>query len=313
MKVKQDLDLSITIKGVTFRNPVTVASGTFGSQDEFTRYVNYEKLGGIITKTITVRPRAGNPMPRICETASGMLNAIGLQNKGIDAFIEKTIPYFEKISTPLIVSIAGETEDEYYELARRLDPFDTVKALEVNVSCPNIQKGCLDFQSNRDSTKRLTQNIRKETKKLIFTKLSPEAGDNFLDVAEAALSAGSDGLSLINTLKGMAVDLKTRKSRLANMTGGLSGPAIKPIALRYLYETKKHFKAPVIAMGGIMNGTDALEFLMAGADLISVGTANFVNPRASIDVLEGIVSFLKKGKVNLDDLRVSLVHSGHNG
>ncbi len=300
------LDLSVTIKGVTFPNPVTVASGTFGTQDEFTRYVDYEALGGIITKTITVRPRPGNPMPRITETASGMLNAIGLQNKGIDKYIEITIPYFQKITTPLIVSIAGETEEEYYELTKRLEPFDTVRALEINLSCPNIKKGCLDFQSNPESAKRLLTNIRRETRKLVFTKLSPEAGDNFLDVAEASLQGGTDGFSLINTLKGMAVNIRTRKPLIANITGGLSGPAIKPIALRYVYETKKHFKAPIIAMGGIMSGDDALEFLLVGADLISVGTANFVNPRASMVVLEGIEQFLTEQKVSLNEFRGSL-------
>jgi dihydroorotate dehydrogenase (NAD+) catalytic subunit len=286
---------------------VTVASGTFGTQDEFAPYVNYEKLGAVITKTITVKPREGNPMPRICETSAGMLNAIGLQNRGLKHFIENTIPYFGKISTPLIVSIAGETEEEYYELARSLESQPVAQALEINLSCPNVKKGCLDFQSNPESTRRLLENIRKETKKLIFTKLSPEAGDRFLEVADAALTAGSDGLSLINTLKGMSVDLNHRRPRLANITGGLSGPAIKPIALRYVYETKKRFAVPVIAMGGIMTGDDALEFLMVGADLVAVGTANFINPKASLDILKRIEEFLNEEEITLGKFKGSLI------
>ncbi len=307
MSKSQKLDMPVTIKGVKFKNPVTVASGTFGSRDEYSRYVNYEKLGAIITKTITLNPRLGNPMPRICETSSGMLNAIGLQNKGLKSFVKDQIPYFKKIKTPLIVSIAGETEEEYYKIAKGLDSNRTVKALEINLSCPNVKKGCLDFQSNPQAAKRLLKNIRCETNKLLFTKLSSEAGDRFLEVAESALLGGTDGLSFLNTIKAMAVDLKTKKPRLANITGGLSGPAIKPVAVRYLYEAKKQFNVPVIAMGGVMNAMDALEFIMVGADLVALGTANFVNPTATIDVLKGIESFLKKEKTTLDDLRGSLV------
>jgi dihydroorotate dehydrogenase (NAD+) catalytic subunit len=306
------MGLSLKIKKILFRNPVMVASGTFGMTDEYAPFLDYEKLGGIITKTITLKPRGGNPMPRICETAAGMLNAIGLQNKGIDHFLGEVIPYFRGIRTPLIASIAGETEEEYCELARRLDGEKTVKALEINLSCPNVKKGCLDFQSNPASTRRLLENIRKVTQKLIFTKLSPEAGDAFLGVAENALAGGSDGLSIINTLKGMAVDLKTRRPRLANITGGLSGPAIKPIALRYVHEAKKHFpKTPVIAMGGIMTAKDALEFILVGAELIAVGTANFVNPAASIEIVKGIGRFLREEKTTLTEFRGSL--AGQNG
>lgn len=299
-------DLSVRIKNITFPNPVTVASGTFGTKDEYAGYVDYKKLGAIITKTITVNPRTGNPMPRICETASGMLNAIGLQNKGIEQFIDEVIPYYEKISTPLIVSIAGETEEEYYELAKKLETQKRVQALEINLSCPNVKKGCLDFQSNPDSAKRLLSGIRGETQKLIFTKLSPEAGDSFLEVAEASLVGGTDGFSLINTLKGMAVDVQSGKFCLANRTGGLSGPAIKPIALRYLYETKKRFQVPVIAMGGIVTARDALEFLMLGADLVAAGTANFVNPDASMKILKGIKDFLKNKGLPLNEFQGSL-------
>jgi dihydroorotate dehydrogenase (NAD+) catalytic subunit len=298
--------LSVRIGGVTFPNPITVASGTFGTKDEFKNFVDVNQLGAVITKTITWNPRVGNPMPRITEVAAGMLNAIGLQNKGIEHFTEEIIPYFSKIHSPLVVSIAGESEEEYYRLARELDGHKTVKALEINLSCPNVKKGCLVFQSNAEATKRLISNIRHETSKLLFTKLSPESGDNFLNIARAAIEGGTDGLSLINTIKGMAVDLRTRRPRLANITGGLSGPAIKPVALRYLYETKKNFKIPVIAMGGIMTTEDALEFLMVGADLVAVGTGNFVEPAVSLKILKGVEDYLVKEELTLNEFRGSL-------
>lgn len=300
------LDLSVRIGNVTFPNPIAVASGTFGTKDEFKNFVDYNQLGAVITKTITWNPRTGNPMPRITEVAAGMLNAIGLQNKGIEHFTEEIVPYFSKIRSPLIVSIAGESEEEYYRLARELDKHKAVKALEINLSCPNVKKGCLVFQSNAEAAKRLVSNIRRETQKLLFTKLSPEAGDNFLNIARAAIEGGTDGLSLINTIKAMAVDLRTRRPRLANVTGGLSGPAIKPVALRYLYETKKNFKIPVIAMGGIMTSEDALEFLMVGADLVAVGSGNFVDPALSLKILKGVEDYLIKEELTLSEFRGSL-------
>ncbi len=300
-------DLSVKIKGLTFRNPVTVASGTFGVQDEYSSFVDYEKLGAVITKTITVKPRKGNPMPRICETTGGMLNAIGLQNKGLREFLEHKIPYFAKLDTPLIVNIAGEDPEDFKELTQALNrEKKVVRALEINLSCPNVEKGGASFIEKRGRISDVIKTVRDLTDMPVFAKLSPELGD-VVEIAGDCLKAGADGFSLINTLKGMAIDIHKRTPRIANITGGLSGPAIKPVALRYVYEVKKAFKAPVIASGGIFNAQDALEFLIAGAELLAVGTANFVNPRATLDILEGIEGYCRdKGIKHLDELRGSL-------
>ncbi len=300
------INLTTQIAGITFKNPVTVASGTFGSKDEYAKFFPYEKLGAVITKTVTRKPRAGNPMPRIWETASGMLNAIGLQNKGIDDFIQNKIPYFKKIKTHLIVNIAGEDIDDFVYLAKCLERVGGgVSALELNLSCPNVAKG-LEFCSKPSMAAELVRAVKAETKIPIFSKLSPEAHD-FLVLVEALIKAGTDGLSLINTIRGMAVDIETMKPRLANVMGGLSGPAIKPIALRYVHEVKSHFQIPVIAMGGIISANDALEFIITGADLVAVGTANFVNPNASMEIISGIETFLKtRGFKSIDDIRGKL-------
>ena len=298
------INLTTQIKHLTFRNPVTVASGTFGTKDEYKQFVDYGKLGAIITKTITVRPREGNPMPRICETAGGMLNAIGLQNKGIEDFLRNKIPYFAGIDTPLIVNIAGETTEDFRKLARALDrEKKVVKALELNLSCPNVEAGGASFLRKSRIMLDILKAVKDETDLLILAKLSPELGD-VVETAGKVIDAGADALSLINTLKGMAVDVERRKSRIANVAGGLSGPAIKPIALRYVYEVKKAFKIPVVAHGGIMTGQDALEFLILGADLLAVGTANFVNPRATMTILKEITGYCaKKGIGHIDELR----------
>lgn len=302
-------DLTTKIKNLTFKNPVTVASGTFGTKDEFTRFVDYEKLGAIITKTITVNPRIGNPMPRICETASGMLNAIGLQNKGLADFIENKIPYFSKIKTPLIVNIAGETTEEFSLLAKTLEKHsDVVQAIEINLSCPNVEKGGSSFMRKRERMVDIIKAVRAESSRVLFAKISPELGD-VLSIADDVLDNGADGLSIMNTLKGLAVDIWTRKSRIANVTGGLSGPAIKPIALRYVYETRKRFEAPIIASGGISTGNDAVEFLIVGATLVAVGTASFVNPSSAMTVAKGIEDYMQKQKISsLDELRGSFYH-----
>jgi dihydroorotate dehydrogenase (NAD+) catalytic subunit len=300
------VNLTTKIKSLAFRNPIAVASGTFGSKDEYAAYVDYEKLGAIIAKTITLHPRGGNPMPRICETTGGMLNAIGLQNKGLRDFIENKIPYFETVDVPLIVNIAGETTDEFRELAKGLKGYKSVvKAIELNLSCPNIEKGGVTFLKKRDLIREVIQAVREETDLVLSAKLSPELGD-VVEIAGDCISAGADALSLINTLKGMAVDIEKRRSKIANITGGLSGPAIRPVALRYVYEVKKNYKVPVIASGGIMTGSDALEFLMVGADLLAVGTANFVNPKATTDILWGILDYCQKHKIkHIDELRGS--------
>lgn len=297
-------DLTTKIGKLEFRNPVTVASGTFGTKDEYSCFLDYEKLGAIITKTITVKPRAGNSMPRICETAGGMLNAIGLQNKGLDDFLENKIPFFSKIKTPLIVNIAGETTQDFKTLTQALDrQKKVVRALELNLSCPNVEAGGAGHMKKRERILEVIKVVRDHTDLALFAKLSPELGD-VLEIARDVIKAGVSGLSLINTLKGMAIDIERRRPQLANVTGGLSGPAIKPVALRYVYEIKKELDVPVIASGGITTYRDALEFLMAGADLLAVGTANFINPQATIHILQGIQDYCKKhGIKQLDEIR----------
>jgi dihydroorotate dehydrogenase (NAD+) catalytic subunit len=302
---KVNLDLTTEIAGIRFQNPVTVASGTFGSKDEYVRYVDYGKLGAIVTKTVTPKLRKGNPMPRIFETPSGMLNAIGLQNKGIDDFIENKIPYFRKIKTHLIVNIAGESTEDFVGLAKKLDAQKGVSALELNISCPNVKKG-LEFCAKRELTFELVKAVKEATRLPIFTKLSPEARD-FLGIAESAIKAGTDALSLINTIRGMAVDIEKCRPQIANVFGGLSGPAIRPIALRYLHEVKREFQIPVMAMGGITGAQDALEFIITGAHLVAVGTANFVNPGATMEILEGIKTYMKrKNYHSINQIRGSL-------
>ncbi len=309
-KKKSSVDLQVKIKDLVFKNPVTVASGTFGTSDEYRGYVDYEKLGAIITKTVTIKPRQGNVMPRIYETPSGMLNSIGLQNKGIDEFIEHKIPYFSKIKTHLIVNIAGESVEDYVELARRLDSYKEVSAIELNISCPNVKKG-LEFCAKPELAYEVVQAVKGITRHPLITKLSPEAHD-FLSVVEACVKAGTEALTAINTLKGMAVDVNGRRPRLASVFGGLSGPAIRPIALRYVYEIKKNFgDIPVIGTGGIMTAYDALEFIITGAHMVAVGTANFVNPRASMEVLEGIETYLRNHDlISIDQIRGTLQVQG---
>jgi len=304
---RAEVNLETTFRRLKFKNPVTVASGTFGSYDEFCGCVNYEALGAIITKTITVRARPGNPMPRIWETSAGMLNAIGLQNKGLDDFLRHKIPFFARIKTPLIVNIAGESRGDFRTLARALErERSVVKALELNLSCPNVEGGGVSFMKKKRRILDAVKTVRDETNMPLLAKLSPELGD-VIDIAGRVLRAGADGLSLINTLKGMAIDVCRREPRLANVTGGLSGPAIKPIALRYVYEVKKHYRTFVVASGGTMSGQDALEFIVAGADLVAVGTANFVNPTAAIDILREIVEFCVRSNIgHIRQLRASL-------
>lgn len=291
------IDLTTTIKGLKFKNPVTVASGTFGTTDEYAGYVDSAKLGAIITKTITIKPRAGNPMPRICETPAGMLNAIGLQNKGLEDFLEHKIPYFKKLGVPLIVSIAGETTEEFIRLAEAFEKHrGVVSALEINLSCPNVEAAGISGMRKQERILEVVKAVREGTQLLTFAKLSPELGD-ILAIGEQVLKQGADALSIMNTLRGMSVDIRSRSSKLARDFGGLSGPAIKPVALRYVYQIKKELQVPVIASGGIMNAKDALEFLIVGADLLAVGTANFVEPSATLEILKGIESFCQKENI----------------
>lgn len=288
-------NLSVQIASIRMKNPVMTASGTFGYGEEFSPYLDLNSLGAIVVKTITLKPRPGNPPPRIAETPAGMLNAIGLQNIGARAFLKEKLPYLRQFNTPLIVNIAGESIKEYQKLARMLSDEDGIAGIELNVSCPNVENGML-FGSDPELTHRLVSHIRKVTSLPLIPKLSPNVTDITV-IAKAAERAGADAISLINTLGGMAIDIETRRPRLANITGGLSGPAIKPIALRMVYEVTRSVRVPVIGIGGIMSAEDALEFIICGATAVAIGTANFINPGVSLDVINGIGKYLIKHRI----------------
>ena len=283
--------MSVEIGSLKLRNPVMTASGTFGYGEEFSQYVDLEKIGAFVTKGLSLKPRAGNPTPRIVETPGGMLNAIGLQNVGIDAFIQKKVPFLRSVNTPAIANFFGYTPDEYAELASRLDAIPEVAALEVNISCPNVKQGGIVFGTDPNCAASVVAACRAATKKTLIVKLSPNVTD-IVEMAQACEAAGADALSVINTLTGMAIDLERRRPVLANATGGLSGPAIKPIALRMVWQVAKAVKVPVIGIGGIMSATDALEFILAGATAVQVGTASFVNPAAAQEIAEGMEQWL---------------------
>lgn len=291
------MNTQVEIGNLKLKNPVLVASGTFGYGQEFAPYVNLKKLGGIITKTITLQPTQGNPPPRVVETASGMLNAIGLQNEGVDKFIKDKMKFLRNIKVPIIVSISGQTLQEYVKLAKKLDKVNGIDGLELNVSCPNVKdKRCLIYQ-DKGIIAQLVKQIKATTKKTIIVKLSPNVADIIL-IAKAAQEAGADAISVINTVLGMSIDLNTKSPRLGNVTGGLSGPAIKPIALRIVWQVAQNVNIPIIGMGGIMDAQDALEFIVAGASAVCVGTANLVDPSASDKICKGIQVYLKKNKVS---------------
>lgn len=283
--------MSVEIGSLKLRNPVMTASGTFGYGEEFSQYVDLEKIGAFVTKGLSLKPRAGNPTPRIVETPGGMLNAIGLQNVGIDAFIQKKVPFLRSVNTPAIANFFGYTPDEYAELASRLDAIPEVAALEVNISCPNVKQGGIVFGTDPGCAASVVAACRAATKKTLIVKLSPNVTD-IVEMAQACEGAGADALSVINTLTGMAIDLERRRPVLANVTGGLSGPAIKPIALRMVWQVARAVKVPVIGIGGIMSATDALEFILAGATAVQVGTASFVNPAAAQEIAEGMEQWL---------------------
>ncbi len=285
------VDLSVNIGGLRLKNPVMTASGTFGYGREFKNFTQLERLGAIVVKGISLNPSPGNPPPRIVETACGMLNAIGLENVGVAAFIEKKIPFLKTVPTPTVVNIYGKTIEEYAALAERLNDCDGVAALEVNISCPNVKAGGIAFGVCAASAEQVVTAVRLKTAKPVIVKLSPNVTD-IAEIAKSVEGAGADAVSLINTLTGMAIDVQTRRPKLANITGGLSGPAIKPVALRMVWQTASAVRIPVIGMGGIMTAQDALEFLIAGATAVQVGTANFVNPHATMEILEGIETYL---------------------
>ena len=284
-------DLSVNLAGIPLRNPVMTASGTFGYGEEFSAYVNLETIGAFVTKGLSLKPRAGNPTPRIVETPGGMLNAIGLQNVGIDAFIAKKIPFVRSVNTPCIANFFGDTIDEYAEMTRRLDEIPEVVALEMNISCPNVKQGGIVFGTDPACAASVVAACRAATKKPLIVKLSPNVTD-VVSMAKACVDAGADSLSLINTLIGMAIDLKKRRPVLANVTGGFSGPAIKPVALRMVWQVARAVKVPIIGIGGIMNATDALEFILAGATAVQVGTASFINPGAAQTIVEEMEAWM---------------------
>jgi len=295
-KLKVNVNLAVQIGSLKLKNPVMTASGTFGYGEEYADYVDLNKLGAIVVKGLSLKPRLGNPPPRIMETAGGMLNAVGLQNIGVEEFINEKLPYLKNFDVAVIANIYGETYTEYSKVAGKLSSVKGVHALEVNVSCPNVKKGGLSFGSDPKAAAEVTRRVKGETNLPVIVKLTPNVTD-IAAIAEAVEEAGADAISLINTLTGMAVDLKTRKPHLKNITGGLSGPAIKPVALRMVWQVVQRVAIPVIGIGGIMNAEDALEFLILGAKAVQIGTANFINPRATLDVIEGMQNYLIDNKI----------------
>ncbi len=290
------MNTKVTIAGVEFKNPVMTASGTFGSGMEYSDFVDLNKLGAVVTKGVANVPWPGNPTPRVAETYGGMLNAIGLQNPGIDVFIERDLAFLKNYDTKVIVNVCGKSVEDYIEVVEKLGDQDNVAMLEINVSCPNVKEGAIAFGQKADALMHITSEIKKKAKQPVIMKLSPNVTD-ITEMAKAAEAAGADAISLINTITGMKIDINRRKFALANKTGGLSGPAIKPVAVRMVYQAANAVKIPIIGMGGIASAEDALEFIMAGATAVSVGAMNFVNPYTTVETIEGIESFMKKNQV----------------
>lgn len=290
------VNLSVTIASLKLKNPVMTASGTFGYGEEYAEYMDLNRLGAIVVKGLSITPRDGNPTPRVVETPAGMLNAIGLQNIGVVSFIRDKLPFLRQFDVPVIANFFGDTVEEYVRAAAELSSAEGVHALEMNISCPNKQEGWIVFGTNPEAMSEVVGEVRKATDLPLIVKLTPNVADiGFM--ARVAQDAGADALSVINTITGMVVDIRRRKSVLANITGGLSGPAIRPIAVRMVWETCKAVGIPVIGMGGVMNAADALQFIIAGARAVAVGTANFVDPSASIDVIDGIEKFLAEENI----------------
>lgn len=289
------MNTKVSIAGVEFKNPVTTASGTFGSGMEYSEFVDLNRLGAVTTKGVATVPWGGNPTPRIAETYGGMLNAIGLQNPGLDVFVERDIPFLRKYDTKIIVNVCGKNQPDYLAAVERLVDCD-VDMLEINISCPNVTEGGITLGTNANLIEKFTKELKKCAKQPVVMKLTPNVTD-IAEMAKAAEAGGADAVSLINTMTGMKIDINRRQFVLANRTGGLSGPAIKPIAVRMVYQVANAVKIPIIGMGGISTAEDALEFILAGASMVAVGTANFHNPYATMEVVDGIEAYMKKNGI----------------
>lgn len=292
------MNTEVNLAGIKMKNPVTVASGTFGYGREFYELIDLNKLGGIITKGTSLKPRPGNKPPRVYETAAGMLNSIGLQNPGVEYFMQNDLPWLKKFDTKIIVNACGSSVEEYVELAKVLNTLD-IDGVELNLSCPNVKSGCMAFGTSYEGVKEVTSRVRKVLDKPLIVKLTPNVTD-ITEPAKGAEDAGADGVSLINTLLGMSIDIEKKKPVLANNMGGLSGPAIKPVAVRMVYQVSKAVKIPVLGLGGIVNGRDVIEFMLAGATAVSIGTGNFIEPEVSIKAINEVEDYMKRH--NIDDI-----------
>lgn len=294
------MNTKVTIAGVELKNPVMTGSGTFGSGMEYGEFVDLNQLGAVVTKGVANVPWPGNPTPRVTEVYGGMLNAIGLQNPGIDVFCERDIPFLKQYDTKIIVNVCGKSVEDYLEVVDRLAHEEAVSMLEINVSCPNVKEGAIAFGQKADALYNITSQIKKHAKQPIIMKLSPNVTD-ITEMAKAAEAAGADALSMINTITGMKIDIHKRKFALANKTGGMSGPAIKPVAVRMVYQASHAVQIPIIGMGGIANAEDAIEFILAGATAVSVGAMNFINPYTTVEVVKGIEEYMRQ--YNVSDIR----------
>ncbi len=296
------VDLKVNVHDLALKNPVTTASGTFGFGEEFTDFMDLDDIGGIFVKGLTLHNREGNPYPRLAETPAGMLNAVGLQNKGIDYFINTIWPRIKKYDTQIIPNVNGSVLEDYIAVTEKVNEIDGIDAIELNISCPNVKEGGMAFGVNCASAVRVTEAIRKVYDKTLIVKLSPNVTD-ITEIAKGIEGAGADAVSLVNTFLGMAIDAKTKKPILSTVTGGLSGPAIKPLAIRMVWQVYNAVKIPIVGMGGIMNATDAIEFMLAGSTAIQIGTANFIDPQVSVKVVDGIKEYMQEHKIeNVNDL-----------
>ncbi|MBR0122794.1 MAG: dihydroorotate dehydrogenase [Bacteroidales bacterium] len=290
-------NLEVNIHGLTLKNPIMTASGTFGNGYEYSDFFDVSCLGGIILKATTAEKRDGNPYPRMAETASGMINAVGLQNKGVEFFETDIYPKVKDFNTNVIANVAGSSIESYVEVARRMNRLEHIAAIELNISCPNVKQGGMSFGTKPESAREITSVVREVYDKTLIVKLTPNV-TSVVDIAEAVIEGGADAVSLVNTFMGMAIDVETRKPVISTITGGVSGPAIKPIALRMVWQVAKAVKVPVIGIGGISTAEDVVEFLLAGATAVEIGTANFINPRATVDALEGLRKYMADHKIN---------------